>query len=282
MFYKRGEVKLSNKSQEIYDKLIDHGSDLYMIKNEFDFSFIYKEIKHRYCLDNVRNSIDGILALKGIFVQKYCGLRDRQLERKGKYDLEIKYFLDIEVDEEAFDFTTIWKFKKMLGEEKVKSIFNHILDQIKLKGIVKTFRRQAIDTIPILAAASLPSITCLIYQAIKGICDTVADDILEKIFAETELTKEKLVQYSKARPLFRSEEGEKVKAFQKSAKRGFQVLDIVHTKHLKSEEISLLEEILQDNVSLKKDEEYQHKHTEHAKRVWWIKMQGYTIKIKRI
>ena len=39
MFYKRGEVKLSNKSQEIYDKLIDHGSDLYMIKNEFDFSF---------------------------------------------------------------------------------------------------------------------------------------------------------------------------------------------------------------------------------------------------
>ena len=47
--------------------------------------------------------------------------------RKGKYDLEIKYFLDIEVDEEAFDFTTIWKFKKMLGEEKVKSIFNHIL-----------------------------------------------------------------------------------------------------------------------------------------------------------
>ena len=71
-------------------------------------------------------------------------------------------------------------FKKMLGEEKVRAIFNHILDQIKLKGIVKTFRRQAIDTIPILAAASLPSITCLIYQANKGICDTVADDIFRK------------------------------------------------------------------------------------------------------
>ena len=83
----------------------------------------------------------------------------------------------------------------------------------------------------------------LIYRGNKGICDTVAD-ILEN-FAETELTKKKLVQYSKARPLFRSEEGEKVKAFQKSQKGVFQVLDIVHTKHLKSEEISLLEEILQ-------------------------------------
>ena len=41
-----------------------------MIKNEFDFSFIYKEIKHGYSFDNGRNSIDGILALKGIFVSK--------------------------------------------------------------------------------------------------------------------------------------------------------------------------------------------------------------------
>ena len=82
--------------------------------------------------------------------------------------------------------------------------------------------------------------------------------------------------------MFRSEEKEKVKAFQKSAKRGFQVLDIVHTKHLKSEEISLLEEVLQDNVSLQKDEEYQHKHTEHAKKSLVDKDAGFSIKIKRI
>jgi hypothetical protein len=266
MFYKRGKVKLSKKSQEIYDKLIGHDSDLCMIKNEFDFSFIYKEIKLLYCLNNGRNSIDGVLALKGIFVQKYCGLRDRQLERKAKYDLEIKHFLDIEVDEEAFDFTTIWKFKKMLGEEKVESIFNHILKQIKSKGIIKSFRRQAIDTIPILAASSLPSITCLIYQAIKGVCDSVCDEILEKIFAETELTKEKLNQYSKARSLFQPEDGDKFKAFQKAAKRGFKVLDIVHKKNLSSEQIGLLEEILQDNVRRKENGEHQRNHTEHAKK----------------
>lgn len=266
MFYKRDEIKLSKKSQEIYDKLIEHDSDLCMIKKEFDFSFIYKEIKHLYCLDNGRNSIDGVLALKGIFVQKYCGLRDRQLERKGKYDLEIKYFLDIEVDEQAFDFTTIWKFKKMLGEEKVKSIFNHILTQIKSKGIVKSFRRQAIDTIPILAAASLPAITCLIYQAIKGVCKSVEDNTSDEIFAKTELTEEKLGHYSKARPLFSSEDDEKIKAFQKAAKRGFEVLDIVHSKKLSSEEINLLEEVLQDNVRQKENDEHKPKHTEHAKK----------------
>ena len=266
MFYKRGEVKLSKKSQEIYDKLIEHDSELYMIKKEFDFSFIYDEIKQFYCLDNGRNSIDGVIALRAIFVQKLFGLRDRQLERKAKYDLEIKYFLDIEVDDEAFDFTTIWKFKKMLGEERVEDIFNNILEQIKAKGIVKSFRRQAIDTIPILAAAALPSITTLIYQAIKGVCGSVGCDVLEEIFTETELTKEKLEQYSKARPLFGSEDGEKMKAFQKAAKRGFKVLDVVHSKRLKSEHISLLEEILQDNVRRKENDEHQRKHTEHAKK----------------
>ncbi len=266
MFFKRENVILSKRSKEIYDQLIEQDSDLCMIKKEFDFSFIYDEIKDSYCLDNGRNSVDGVLALKGIFLQKYCGLRDRQMERKAKYDIEVKYFLDIEIEDTAFDFTTIWKFKKMLGEEKVESIFNHILEQIKSKGIVKSFRRQAIDTIPILATASLPSVTCLIYQAIKGICNSVIPEILEQIFAETELTKEKLDQYSKARALFKSDDDDKIKAFQKSAKRGFQVLDIVHTNQLKSEEINLLEEILQDNVKQEKKDEYEHKHTEHTKR----------------
>lgn len=266
MFYKRGKVKLSKKSQEIYDKLIEHDSDLYMIKKEFNFSFIYNEIKQFYCLNNGRNSLDGIIALRGIFVQKYLGLRDRQLERRCKYDIEIKHFLDIEVDDEAFDFTTIWKFKKMLGEEKVEAIFRYILEQIKAKGIVKSFRRQAIDTVPILSAAALPSITCLIYQAIKGVCNSVDENVLEEIFSETELTKEKLEQYSKARPLFRTEGSDRIKAFKKAAKRGFKVLDIVHGKHLSSEQIDLLEEILQDNVKHDENDEHQRKHTEHAKK----------------
>jgi len=266
MFFRREHISLSNKSSEIYNKLIDINSDLCLIKKEFDFSFIYDEIEENYCLDNGRNSIDGVIALRAIFIQKYFGLNDRQLERKAKFDMEIKYFLDIEIDEQAFDFTTIWYFKKMIGEEKTNSIFNNILAQIKEKGIIKSFRRQAIDTIPIVAAAALPSITTLIYQAIKGVCNTVADDILIEIFAETKLTKEELDQYSKARPLFRSEDDEKIKAFQKSAKMGFRVLDIVHTHQLKSEEITLLEEILQDNVRPQKNEEFQRKFTEHTKK----------------
>lgn len=266
MFYKRGKVKLSKKSQELYDKLIDKKSDLCMIKNEFDFSFIYDEIKQHYCFDNGRNSIDGSLALRAIFLQKYFCLRERGLERKAKFDLEVKYFLDVEIDDEPFDFTTIWKFKKLLGEEKVETIFNNILSQIKSKGIIKSFRRQAIDTIPIVAAASLPSITSLIYHAISKICCEMSKDVLEEIYSKTELTDEKMIHYSKARPLFSFEEDQRMKNFQKAASRGFTVLDIVHKKNISSEAITFLEEILQENIHKKEDGQHQHKHTPHARK----------------
>ncbi len=266
MFYKRGNVVLSKKSKELYDKLIDKNSDLCMINNEFDFSFIYNEIKQYYCLDNGRNSIDGTLALKAIFLQKYFCLRERGLERKAKFDLEVKYFLDIEIDDKPFDFTTIWKFKKLLGDEKVEIIFNNILSQIKSKGIIKSFRRQAIDTIPIVAAASLPSITSLIYHAISKVCSEVSKDVLDEIYSKTELTDDKLIHYSKAKPLFGFEEDQKMKNFQKAASRGFTVLDIVHEKKVSSDSIHFLEEILQDNIKKRDDGNHDQKHTTHTKK----------------
>lgn len=266
MFYQRKNIILSDKSKMIYDRLIDPNSDLCRIKKEFDFSFIYNEIKSNYCLDNGRNSIDGVIAVRAIFIQNYFGLRERQLERKAMYDIEIKHFLDIEIDSKAFDFTTIWKFKKMLGEKNVEAIFNNILAQIKAKNIIHSFRRQAIDTIPIVAAAALPSTTCLIYQAIKGVCKSVNEQFVTEILKATELTLEKLENYSKARPLFDSEQDDKIKAFQKAAKRGFLVLNIADKNQLTSESISLLREILQDNIQPLNNEEYKQKQTPHAKK----------------
>lgn len=280
MFYIRKNVALSNKSREIYDALIDPDSNLSRIKKEFDFSFIYDEIKNNYCLDNGRNSIDGVVALRALFIQCYFGLRERQLEIKATYDIQIKHFLDIEIDDKSFDFTTIWKFKKMLGDEKVEVIFNNILTQIKSKGIIHSFRRQAIDTVPIVAAAALPSITCLIYQAINGVYRSIDERLATEILKETELTPEKLDNYSKAHPLFESEQNDRLKAFQKATSRGFIVLSIADKNQLNSESISLLREILQDNVQQTGKDNYDRKQTPHAKKSLVDKDAGFGHKTK--
>jgi len=266
MFHRREEVKLSETSQKIYDKLIEQDSLLYQIKKEFDFSWIYTIVQSFYCLNNGRNSIDGQIALKAIFAQRLFGLSERGLERKAKYDLEIKYFLDIEIDDAAYDFTTIWKFKKKLGAERVEDIFGVILTQIKGKGILKNVKRQALDTVPIVSAAALPSITSLIYHTMKLVCKEVDSELLNQILKETDLTEEKLEHYAKARPLFRVDDSEKIKIFQKAAKRGLKVLMLVREKKFNSENVGLLEEILQDNVCQKDNDEHQIKQTPHAKK----------------
>ena len=266
MFFKKEKLDLSEKSNEIYDKLIDPNSDLVMMKKEFDFSFIYDEIKGNYCLDDGRNSIDGIIALKAIFLQKYFGLSERALERKAKFDIEMKYFLDIEIDEQAFDFTTIWNFKKMMGEKKTEEIFNSIITQIKAKGIIKSFRRQAIDTIPIVASAALPSITCLIYQVIKKIVKSLNKEFSEDILQKTDLSIERLDNYSKAHPLFESKDEDKLKSFQKAVKRGFTILEIIEKNNIESEEIILLKEILNENTQKINNNDFVQKHTSHSKK----------------
>ena len=264
MFYKRESSKLTKESEQIYNTLINPESDLSLIKKEFDFSFIYEEIKNLYCLDDGRNSIDGVIALKAIFVQKYFGLSERQLERKAVYDIEIKHFMDINISDKPFDFSTVWYFKDKLGKEKTKNIFNRILSQIKAKGIIKTCRRQAIDTVPILAAAALPSVTCLIYQVIKEVCKISSKELLEEIFKETELNQEKIEHYSKPRALFQTEDQDKIKVFQKAAKRAFALLELVRRKEITNGSIKLLETILQDNIELNPDQEYIEKQTPHA------------------
>lgn len=264
MFYKREEFQLSKQSQEVYNALINPESDLCQIKKEFDFFFIYEEIKDLYCSDDGRNSIDGVIALKAIFIQNYFGLSERQLERKAIYDLEIKHFLDININDKPFDFSTVWKFKNKLGKEKTKCIFNEILAQIKAKKIIKTCRRQAIDTVPILAAAALPSVTCLIYQAIKEVCKNSSKELLEEIFKETELNQEKIDHYSKPRALFQSEDQDKIRTFQKAIKRAFAILELVQRKEIINESINILKTILQDNAELNPDKKYQEKQTPHA------------------
>lgn len=266
MFFKREKQSLSNISIEIYDKLIDPESELSLIKKEFDFSFIYDEIQKNYCLDDGRNCLDGVIALRAIFLQKYFGLSERMLENKSKFDIQIKHFLDINIDETVFDFTTIWKFKKMLGKDEVDFIFNNIISQIKSKGIIKYFRRQAIDTIPIIAAAGLPSTTCLIYQAINKVCKSLDDKMLAIVLEEMDLTLEKLENNRKVHPLFKSEQENKIKAFQNAAKCGYILLNFAEKYQLKSENIDLLKEILQENTEQKKEEEYHEKHTPHAKK----------------
>ena len=114
MLRKQGYQTKFLYSDEIYSKLIDANSLLERINKEFDFSFINEEVKDVYCEDNGRPSIPPVILYKATLVQRLKGLSDEEMERVAKYDIEIKHFLGIPIEDVSFDYSTLSVFRKRL------------------------------------------------------------------------------------------------------------------------------------------------------------------------
>ena len=251
MLRKQGYQTKFLYSDEIYSILIDPDSILERINKEFDFSFINDEVKDLYCKDNGRPSKPPEVIYKATLIQRLRGLSDEEMERVGKYDIEVKHFLGIPIEDTSFDYSTLSVFRKRLGVERFEGIFQKILAQIVLLGIIKNPQQQYLDSMPVLAHAALPSVTCLIYQGISGVIKTLEDKLKKQVYDKTGLTDEKLFYYSKAHPLFKMEAAERKEAFENAVRKAREIVYFLESQNHASEELNLLRQILNENVDAK-------------------------------
>ena len=235
-------------SDEIYNRLIDKNSLLEKINREFDFSFINDEVKDVYCEDNGRPSIPPIILYKATLIQRLKGLSDEEMERVAKYDIEIKHFLGIPIEDTSFDYSTISVFRKRLGAVRFEQIFQKLLNQIKQKGVLDEYKTQIIDSMPVLSKAALPSTTALIYSSIKHCIKILPDEKKKEVLNLLELDNKKLEHYSKARPLFKLDDEEKKKAFGKAVNRAINLIEKAKDIEEIKEELPFLKQIIQDNA----------------------------------
>ncbi|NDL67162.1 transposase, partial [Anaerotalea alkaliphila] len=83
----------------LYERIIPKDNMLRKIKELVDFSFVYKELKDKYCLNNGRNAIDPIRLFKYLILKAIFGLSDVDVVERSKYDMSFKYFLDMAPEE---------------------------------------------------------------------------------------------------------------------------------------------------------------------------------------
>lgn len=240
-------------SNTIYDGLIEDDDIFEKILKVFDFSFIYDEVKSVYCDDNGRPPYDPVKLFKASLVQRLKGLSDPEMEYVARYDIRIKHFIGIPIEDFGFDFSTLSRFRTRLGSELFERLFQKILSQIVKLGIIKNPKQQYLDSMPVLAHAALPSVTCLIYQGIKNVVENVDKSLKHELCTKTNLTKEKLQFYSKARPLFKLEDAEKKKAFEKAVNRARTTIQFLESKEFRSEELDLLKQIINENIDDKNE-----------------------------
>ena len=94
-------------SNKIYEYLIEDNDIFEKILKVFNFSFIYDEVEHLYCADNGRPPEDPVRLYKATLVQRLKGLSDPEMEYVARYDIRIKHFLGIPIQDYGFDYSTL-------------------------------------------------------------------------------------------------------------------------------------------------------------------------------
>ena len=124
----------------LYDILIPKDNKYRLIDELIDFSFIYDELKDKYCPDNGRNAADPIMMFKYLMIKVIDNFSDADVVEHSRYDLSYKRFLGLMPEEDVIDPSLLTKFRR----QRLKDV--NLLDMLigktvgvaMEKGIIKT------------------------------------------------------------------------------------------------------------------------------------------------
>lgn len=97
----------------IYDLVVPKDNMLRQMNELVDFSFIYEELKTKYCINNGRNAVSPIRMFKYLLLKSIFDLSDVDVVERSKYDLSFKFFLDMAPEESVIDPSSLTKFRKL-------------------------------------------------------------------------------------------------------------------------------------------------------------------------
>lgn len=98
---------------EIYDLVVPKDNFLRKLNELVDFSFVYDELKNKYCHTNGRNAINPIRMFKYLLLKTIFDLSDVDIVERSKYDMSFKFFLDMAPEEAVIEPSSLTKFRKL-------------------------------------------------------------------------------------------------------------------------------------------------------------------------
>lgn len=133
---------------DIYDLVIPKDNFLRKINDLVDFSFVYDELKDKYCHVNGRNAIDPIRMFKYLFLKTIFDLSDVDVVERSKYDMSFKYFLHMAPEESVIEPSSLTKFRKL----RLKDV--DLLDMLINKTVEIAIEKEIIKSKSIIVDAT--------------------------------------------------------------------------------------------------------------------------------
>jgi transposase len=127
------------------------------LKDFLDLRWLYKRTRKYYGAEG-QKSIDPVVFFKLILIGYLENLgSDRRIISTVEMRMDMLYFLGYDLDEELPWHSTLSRTRQLYGEEVFRLLFRKVLAQCIDKGMVSG-RRQAVDSVPVKANASMNSL----------------------------------------------------------------------------------------------------------------------------
>ncbi len=104
---------------------------------------------------------------RSAIVQYLNDYSDRDMEEAARYNLIVKWFIGIPVEDSSYDHSALGDFRDRLGEKRWKKLFFMILKQIEDAGFTRGTQR--VDATHVIANIAIPGTIGLIRQGIKAL-----------------------------------------------------------------------------------------------------------------
>ncbi len=128
--------QVSFYGNHIYDRVIPENHFLKLLDKAVDFSFVNELCRDAYSPDFGRPAYEPEMMFKILFLQFLYDISDRRVEEEVNFNLVLKWFVGLTIDESPPDSSSLTRFRDRLGEELFTNIFNQIVEIAREKGLV--------------------------------------------------------------------------------------------------------------------------------------------------
>lgn len=97
----------------LYDLIVPKDNLLKKINDLIDFSFVYNELVHKYCLTNGRGAESPIRMFKYLLLKSIYDISDVDVVERSRYDMSFKYFLDLSPEADVINPSSLTKFRRL-------------------------------------------------------------------------------------------------------------------------------------------------------------------------
>ena len=133
----QGVIRFSEYSA-LYDIIVKKNNKWRRLNDMTDYSFVYDELKDKYCQDNGRMAEDPVRMFKYLMIKSILGVSDADLVEHCMTDMALKFFLGLVPEDNVIDSSTLTKFRR----QRLKEV--SLLDKLICKS-VEIARSKGID-----------------------------------------------------------------------------------------------------------------------------------------